>query len=138
MRPKTIPIVAAFLFLATVMAVATGISLLFPGTVLDRLWALNRPAADAFQSLGRIPGVVLIALGAATAAAGIGLLRRKQWAWWFALALFAINGCGDLVSFFVTGDLLKSASGVALATLFLYALTRPAVRRYLAIRAAPG
>ena len=131
-RPKTIPIVAAFLFLATVMAAATGTALLFPGTFLDGLWALNRPAAGAFRSLGRISGAPLIALGVATAAAGIGLLRRRKWAWWFAVALFAINGCGDLVSFLVTGDLLKSASGVAVAAVFLYALGRPAVRRCLA------
>jgi hypothetical protein len=40
------------------------------------------------------------------------------------------------VSLPVTGDLVKSASGVAAAAAFLYALRQPAVRRYLALGAA--
>lgn len=129
-RPKTVPIVAAFLFAATAIAAVTGTSLLFPNPLLDRLWEFNQPAAAGFRVLGRISGVLLLTLGAGTAAAGAGLLQRKKWAWWFAVALFAINGCGDVVSFCVTGDLLRSAIGVAIAATFLYYLIRPGVRSY--------
>jgi len=115
------------------MAAVTGASLLFPGPFWNGLWALNPPAAAAFRSVGWISGALLIALGIGTAAAGAGLLRRKKWAWWFAVALFAINGCGDAASFPITGDLLKSAAGVAAACAFLYALTRPAVRHYFGV-----
>lgn len=130
--PKTIPVVAGFLFLATGMAWIAGLSLLFPASFLNRLWALNPPAAAAFRSVGWIAGALLLALGVATAAAGIGLLRRQKWAWWFAVVLFAINGCGDLVSFLVLGDLLRSAAGVVVAGAFLYFLTRRASRSYFA------
>jgi hypothetical protein len=53
-----------------------------------------------------------------TASAGIGFLHARKWAWWFAV-LFTVDGCGDLISFFITGELLKSASGVAVCSVFL-------------------
>jgi hypothetical protein len=80
--------------------------------------------------MGRISGVLLLALGIGTAAAAIGLLHRRKWAWWFATALFAIDGGGDVVALFATGDLLRSAIGVAVSAAFLYFITRPRVRQY--------
>ena len=133
-RPKTVPVVAAFLFAATAIAVVTGVSLLFPNLLLHRLWDLNRPAAAAFQAAGRIAGAPLVALGVGTAAAGNGLLRRRKWAWWFAVALFSVNGCGDAASFWITHDLVRSASGIAISAAFLCFLIRPGVRRYFANR----
>ena len=129
-RPKSVPIVAAFLFAATGIAAVVGTSLIFPNRLLDRLWELNRPGAAAFHALGRISGVLLLALGIGTAAAATGLLHRRKWAWWFAIVLFTIDGCGDVVAFFATGDLLRSAFGLAVCTTFLYCLTRPRVRQY--------
>ena len=130
-RPKTVPIVAAFLFAATAIAAVAGASLLFPNPLLDRLWELNKPAEVAFRSLGRLSRVMLLLLlGAGTFAAAVGLFRRKRWAWWFAVILFAINGSGDVVSFIVTGDWLRSASGVVISLAFLYSLYRGRVRRY--------
>jgi len=40
--------VAAFLFVATVIAAVVGISLLFPNRLMDRLWELNKPGAALF------------------------------------------------------------------------------------------
>ncbi len=129
-RPKMVLAVAAFLFLATVMSMATGTSLLWPSPFWERLWDINRPAYVTFAAFGRISGGLLMALGAGTAAAGIGLLHRKKWAWWFAMALFAVNGCGDVISFFKRRDLLRSGSGVLIAIAFLFCLSRPSIRRY--------
>jgi len=130
MRPRTIPVVAGALFAATVIAVVVGVSLLFPNPLLNRLWELNKPGAAVFRSLGWIAGVSLLALGAATALTGRGLLRGRRWAWWFAVVLFAVNGSGDVVGFALTHDWLHSASGVVVAAAFVFALTRPSVRRY--------
>jgi uncharacterized membrane protein (DUF2068 family) len=130
MRPTTVPIVATFLFAATGIAAVVGTSLIFPNTLLDGLWEMNRPASAAFHALGRIAGVLLLALGIGTAAAAIGLLHRRKWAWWFAIALFAIDGGGDVVALFATGDVLRSAIGVGVSAAFLYSLTRPRVRQY--------
>jgi hypothetical protein len=80
--------VAAFLFAATAIAAVVGFSLIWPNALLDRLWELNKPGAAAFRALGgRISGTALLLLGAGTLAAGIGLLERKRWAWWFAVVL---------------------------------------------------
>jgi hypothetical protein len=84
----------------------------------------------AFQTLGRFSGVLLLALAVGTAGAATGLLRRRKWAWWFAVLLFAVNGFGDLASYFVTRDWLRSASGVVVCSAFLYALSRQRVRFY--------
>ncbi len=81
--------------------------------------------------MGRVPAILLLFLGAGTLVAGVGLLRRKRWAWWFAVVLFLINGAGDVVSAIVTGDWLRSAAGVVLCSVFVWSLNRPPVRRYL-------
>ena len=129
-RPRTIPIVAAFLFAATGVAAIVGVSLLFPNRLLDQLWQLNKPAEAAFRRLGSLSGVFLLLLAVGTFACGVALLQRRRWAWWFAVVLFVINGFGDVVSFAVTGDWLRSVSGVFICSAFLYYLSRCPVRRY--------
>lgn len=129
-RPTTVPVVTAFLFAAAAIAAVVGTSLLVPTTFLDRLWELNKPGAAVFHALGWVSGVLLLALGGGTCAVAAGLLRRKRWAWWFAVVLFAIDVTGDLVSFCVTGDLLRSACGAVISLAFLYALSRYRVRWY--------
>ncbi len=136
-RPKTIPVVAAFLFAATAIAAVVGASLLFRNPLLDRLWELNRPAAALFHALGWMAGVLLLLLGAAAGAAGVGLLHGRKWAWWFTVILFAVQACGDVVSFFATWDFWRSASGTAISCAFLYALSRRSVRRYFGQRQQP-
>jgi hypothetical protein len=129
-RPKAILIVALFLFVATAVAVVVGTSLLLPLPVFRPLWELNKPAYAAFASFGKTAGVLLLALGLATGMAGTGLLRGRRWAWWIAAAVFAVNGCGDVVSFAVTRDAARSGSGVLIAGAFLFYLTRPNVRAF--------
>ena len=124
------PVVAAFLFAATAIAANVGASLLFPGAFLDRLWDLNPQGAALFRRIGPISGVFLWALAAGTCAAALGLLRGSKWAWRFALVLFTVDGAGDLVSYFFTGDWLKSVVGLVVTSAFLYSLARPPVRRY--------
>jgi len=128
-RPATVTVVAVFLFLAAAVAVVTGFSLLFPSPFWNRLWDLNRPAYEVFVKLGTVSGTLLAALGVAAGIAGAGLLRGRRWAWWFAVALFSINGLGDLVTLLFTRDLIRGALGVLIAGAFLFCLTRPRVRR---------
>jgi hypothetical protein len=130
-RPKVATVVAAFLFLATVIAFIVGTSLLFRNPLMDRLWQLNKPGAAAFRAMGRIAGVLLFLLGIGTFAAGLGMLRGRRWAWWFAVIPFAVNGIGDIVSFIVTGDRLRSASGVVILLRSCWALSTRQGRGYL-------
>jgi len=98
--------------------------------LLDWLSQFNKLGMAAFQTLGRFSGVPLLALAIGTASAARGLLRGRRWAWWFTVVLFTVNGFGDLVSFPVTRDALRSASGVVISSAFLYALSRHHVRLY--------
>ena len=131
-RPRTVVVVAYFLFAATAIAAWVGTAIFFPGPLLDRMLEWNRPGADLFRKIGPISGLFLWALGVGTFAAARGLLRGRKWAWWFAIALFAINSTGDLISFAVTHDALRTLFGAAVSGAFLIALTRDAVRRYFA------
>src|ERR1044071_1710384 len=129
-RPKTIPIVAAFLFAATFIASIVVIRLLFPNRLLDLLWKLNPEGAVLFHSIGPVSGVFLLGLAAGTLAAACGLLAGRRWAWWFSVALFAIDACGNVVSYFLIHDAMRSATGAIISSAFLIALCRPTVRHY--------
>lgn len=122
--------VSAFLFIATVIATVVGVSLLFPNTLMDRLWELNKTGSAAFRALGWVSGVMLLLLGVGTFAAANGLLKGRKWAWWFAVVLFAIDGSGDLVSLILTRDWVRGVSGVLISSAFLYSLGRSRVRQY--------
>jgi len=129
-RPATILIVAAFLFFATVIASVVGVSLLFPNRLLDQLWKLNPEGAVLFHFIGPVSGVFLLVLAVGTLAAARGLLAGRRWAWRFSVALFAIDAAGNVVSFFVIHDALRTATGAIISSAFLIALCRRAVRRY--------
>lgn len=130
-RPGTVLVVAAFLFFATVIASVVGISLLFPNRLLDWLWKLNPDGALFFHAIGPVSGVLLLMLAVGTLAAARGLLAGHRWAWWFSVALFAIDAAGNIISFFLIHDALRSAAGAIISSAFLIALSRPTVRRYL-------
>jgi lysylphosphatidylglycerol synthetase-like protein (DUF2156 family) len=129
-RPWPVSIVAAFLFAATVIAVVVGVSLLFPNRLLDALWKLNPAGAVFFHSIGPISGVFLLVLGAAILASARGMLRGHKWAWWFAVALFAVEACSNLVSYFVIHDALRTVTGSVISFAFLCILCRRSVRDY--------
>jgi len=119
-----------FLFAATVVAFVVGESLLFPNTLLDSLWKFNPEGAALFHSIGRLSGVFLLSLGVGTFFAALGLLRGQRWAWWFGVVLFATDACGDIVSYFLTHDALRSLTGAIISATFLVFLCRDSVRGY--------
>ena len=123
--------VAFFLFAATAIAVTVAVSLLVPGALSDRLWELNRPAEAAFRRLGWIASLLLLLLATGTLAAGLGLRNRRRWAWWFAVALFAVNAAGDVAGLLATGDWVRGVAGIVVGGAFLVCLLRRRVRRYL-------
>jgi hypothetical protein len=133
-RPAAVLTVAVALFLAAGASCVTGISLLFPHSILSHIWELNRPAYIAFARLGRFPGLLLLALGALCCVIAIGLLRRKRWAWWAAVFLFSVHCLGDLVTVVFYGDVVKGGSGIVIASLFLFCLMMPTARQYFDIR----
>ena len=133
-KPWPVILVAVLECLAALIAWAVSFSLLVPGTWLDRMWQLNAPVHDAFATQARPVATLLLLIGGLAAAAGLGLLTRRVWAWLLSLAIFSINALGDLVSILITRDLLHGFSGVLIDVLFLYLLLLPGVRRFFLAR----
>jgi len=123
-KPISVAIVAAFLWIAMLIGLAVGAALLFPGTILDRMWVYNQPAHAAFHAAGRTSGVGFLVLGLVVGVTAGGLSGGRRWAWWLAILIFALNGIGDLFGLLATRDLLRSGSGLVIAVGFLAVLLR--------------
>jgi hypothetical protein len=130
LRPKPVVVVSIFLFAAAAISILVGTALLLRGPLLERFSQLNEPGMAVFQRLDGWAVVLMFALGAGTCWAAVGLLRRRKWAWWFAVVLFTMNACGDLASFFVTRDAVRSISGVLISAAFLLVLSRRDVQLF--------
>ena len=131
-RPAAVAVISAFAWAATALSALVAVMLLAPSPKFAWIWNLNPPAHAAFSAHARVAGVLLLALAVVSAGTARGLLRGRRWAWFVSLATFAANGLGDVVSFFITHDWLRSASGVLIATVFLFLLFRPSVRAWFA------
>lgn len=119
--------VGIFLFFGALMASVAAISLLWPGTALDRLWVLNPRAYRQLGPLGATIGIPFLLLGAALAIAGIGWFKHRIWGWKLAVMIIAVQVLGDLVNC-LRGDWTRGVPGVVIAgALFLY-LLQPKLR----------
>jgi len=128
-RPAGSLAIGIFLLAGAVTATIAGITLISPGTFLDRMWTLNKTGHAGLASLGKSVGFLFPVLGLALAAAGIGWLKRRYWGWRLAVLLIGGNALGDLIRF-ASGDWIGGAVGVILAGSLLLYLTRPSVRTF--------
>jgi uncharacterized membrane protein (DUF2068 family) len=119
--------VALFLLFGTAMASLAGITLIFPGTVLDRAWRLNPVAYAQLAPLGAPVGIVFLLLAALLAVAATGWWRRRRWGWVLAVVIIATQLLGDFVNL-LRGNVLRGAVGVAIASALLFYMVRPRVR----------
>ncbi len=111
------------------MAAYAAVTLLKPGTALDRLWALNKAGHIQLATFGKSAGLGFVVLSALMCAAAVGWFRRRFWGWVLGTTIIAINAAGDLING-VLGEWLKGAVGVAIAGLLLIYMTRSIVRNY--------
>ena len=118
-----------FLVFGACMAAFAGITLLWPGTVLDKAWALNKPAHEQLAPIGRFAGPLFLLLSALLAAAAVGWFRRRLWGWRLAVGVIALQVAGDFVNL-GRGDFLRGASGFIIAGMLLLFLLRPKVREH--------
>ena len=119
--------VGIFLFFGAIMASLVATTLLWRGTVLDRLWALNPIAYKQLAPLGSMVGVFFLLLGAALTTAGIGWFRRRVWGWRLAVVIIATQVLGDVVNC-VRGDLLRGGTGVIIAGALLMFLLQSKIK----------
>ena len=111
------------------MASYASFTLLVPGTVLDRGWAVNPEAYSQLRSLGSMMSVPFAFLAIALLVAAIGWFRRRRWGWTLGVTIIAINLTGDLINS-LRGEWLKGGVGVLVAGLLLSYMTRPGVKDY--------
>jgi hypothetical protein len=125
---KSISAVGVFLLFGSIVASLSGISLLWPGTALDRMWQLNPSAYAELAPVAKLAGSGFLALGVTLGIAGAGWFGRKLWAWRLVLAVFAIQLVGDFSNFF-RGRILGAVVGVSIAAMLLFFISRESVRR---------
>jgi hypothetical protein len=126
-NPPGFAVIGIFLFFGFITSVSAATTLLWPGTVLDRLWALNPIAYKQLARLGDTLGILFLLLGTALAGAGIGWFRRRLWGWRLAVAIIATQVLGDVVNC-VRGDWLRGGTGVIIAGALLLFLLQPKIR----------
>lgn len=133
--PRAMGAIGVFLFFGGVMASLAGTTLIWQGTLLDKMWVLNASAYRQLAPFGKTVGLPFLALGAALAAAGVGWFRRRLWGWWLAVVIIAAQGLGDLISIFM-GHFVRGAAGVTIAGGLLFYILQPEVRAAFPARRA--
>jgi hypothetical protein len=119
--------IGIFLFFGAVMSSLAATTLLWRGTALDRVWALNPTAYKQLASLGGTVGILFLLLGAALTTAGIGWFRRRLWGWRLAVVIITVQVLGDMANC-VRGDWLRGGVGIIIAGALLLFLLRPRIR----------
>ena len=126
-KPPGFTAVGVFLFFGAVMASLAATTLLWRGTALDRVWALNPTAYQQLAPLGAKVGILFLVLGLALITAGIGWFRRRLWGWRLAVVIIGTQVLGDVVNC-VRGDWLRGGTGVVIAGALLLFLLRARLR----------
>jgi hypothetical protein len=119
--------VGIFLFFGAIMASLAGITLVWRGTALSRIWTLNPRAYSELAPLGKPIGLLFLSLAAALASAGTGWLKRRRWGWQLSVVIIGMQILGDVTNIFY-GHIIQGLAGVAIGGALLFYMTRPFIR----------
>ncbi|MGB8010712.1 MAG: hypothetical protein WCF68_03800 [Terriglobales bacterium] len=119
--------VGIFLLVGAVVASLAATTLLWRGTTLDRIWALNPAAYKQLAPWGGEVGILFLLLTLALTFAAIGWFRRRLWGWRLTVAIIGTQVLGDLGNC-ARGDWLGGGTGVIIAGALLWFLLRPRIR----------
>ena len=87
--------IGIFLFFGAAMGSLVGATLIWRGSFLDRLWALNARAYHQLAPFGSEAGVAFLVLGAVLVIAGRGWFLRRSCGWRLAAVLVASQTVGS-------------------------------------------
>ena len=129
--------VGIFLLFGAVMAPIAGIALVWPGTILDRMWILNPRAYQQLAPFGKTLGIPFLLLSVALGSAAVGWFNRRRWGWRLAVFIIATQVFGDLVNVLM-GRVLEGGVGIAVAGALLLYLLRANVKAVLRLIPCPS
>jgi hypothetical protein len=134
-RPKGIVIIAIIMFLAAVIALIVGISIIIPGTPLDVLWTLKNSFPSGFRStfIGMLFGIFLLILGLLALFIVWNLVKGRKWAWWITVIILSVQAIGSAARLALGEGVSEGLSDILIALIFIYFiyyLTRPGVKAY--------
>lgn len=133
--PRGLNAMGFFLCFGALMSALAGVTLLWRGTVLERVWALNPVAYRQLTLFGRWIGGMFLLLSAALALAARGWFTRRRWGWMLTIAIMATEVAGNVINV-IRGDLLRGSFGVLVAAALVFYLLRPRVRTVFGARGA--
>ena len=119
--------VGAFLLFGCCMALLAGTMLLWPSTVLDKLWSLNPAAHEAFARFGTSVGTLFYLLSIVLVIAAVGWFKQRIWGWRLTIAIIFTQVAGDVVNL-MRGDLLRGCTGLLIGGSLLIFLMRSKIR----------
>jgi hypothetical protein len=119
--------VGVFLIFGSCMSGLAGTTLVWQGTTLDRMWALNPAAYRKLAPLGGTVSPLFLLLSATMAIASVGWFKRCFWGWGLAVGIISTQVVGDSINL-VRGDVVSGGTGLAIAGALLFYLLRPKVR----------
>jgi hypothetical protein len=128
--PATPPGLIAFgvlFYFAASMAVLAAFLLFWPGTPLDKLWAINPRAHTDLSSLGKWVSIEFLLLAVFAVYTAVLWFRRRRLAWRLAVLTMSVEVLGNLINIF-RGDLLRGIAGIAIAALLLAYLLNSKVK----------
>jgi hypothetical protein len=107
-----------FLVFGCCMAALAGTMLVWPGTVLDKVWTLNQPAHKALAPAGNFLGPLFFLLSVSLAIAVVGWFKHRVWDWRMTVLIISTQVIGDFVNL-MRGDLLRGGTGLVIASALL-------------------
>jgi hypothetical protein len=125
--PLAMTAVGVFLVFGACMSGLAGTTLLWRGTTLDRMWALNPTAYRKLAPLGGTVGPLFLLLSATMGVASVGWFKRRFLGWQLTVGVISTQVAGDFVNL-VRGDVLRGGMGFTIAGVLLFYLLRPKVR----------